>query len=94
VFKINSNSCVPDENSLLRLWGHECYRNFHDRLTDTADRDWFKTTLGSLTQTHFRKPWVPDLRGANSTLIYASFANDEGLYSECADHAGMHACLN
>ena len=36
---------VKDKESFIRLWSHECMRVFHDRLTDTEDREWFKALL-------------------------------------------------
>lgn len=42
----------PDK--IIRLWVHEVYRVFYDRLVDDSDRSWFFETVKDLTNKHFR----------------------------------------
>ena len=89
-----SPEVIKETVDVLRLWGHECTRTFHDRLTTKSDRKWFMDTLGELMQSVFNKKWAPDVRGANELLIFGNFANDEGTYGEVADHEAMNNKVN
>ncbi|TPX32092.1 hypothetical protein SmJEL517_g04759 [Synchytrium microbalum] len=40
-------------SKILRLWTHEVYRVFYDRLVDDVDRNWFFTTVRDLVAKHF-----------------------------------------
>ncbi|KNC96829.1 uncharacterized protein SPPG_07663 [Spizellomyces punctatus DAOM BR117] len=42
-----------DPAKVIRLWCHEVYRVFYDRLVDDTDRSWFFTTVKDLTFRHF-----------------------------------------
>ncbi|KAI9093996.1 dynein heavy chain, N-terminal region 2-domain-containing protein, partial [Phlyctochytrium arcticum] len=42
-----------DVNKMIRLWCHEAYRVFYDRLVDDGDRSWFFNTVKDLTSRHF-----------------------------------------
>ncbi|KAJ3092439.1 Dynein heavy chain 3, axonemal [Quaeritorhiza haematococci] len=42
-----------DGTKMVRLWAHEVYRVFYDRLTDDADRNWFFSTVKELSTRHF-----------------------------------------
>lgn len=45
-----------DEPSLIRLWVHEVYRVFHDRLLDDAtDRLWLFSAVREAVEQHFHK---------------------------------------
>ena len=44
---------LPD--ALARLWCHECMRVFHDRLTDTADKNTFTALMEELLKRCFGK---------------------------------------
>ena len=39
--------------TVVRLWGHECFRVYADRLLSSSDRCWFQTTLTSIIQRNF-----------------------------------------
>ena len=42
---------------LMRLWVHECYRVFHDRLVDDHDRDWFRGVVSERLASSFSSSW-------------------------------------
>ncbi|KAJ3188443.1 Dynein heavy chain 3, axonemal [Gaertneriomyces sp. JEL0708] len=42
-----------DAAKMIRLWCHEAYRVFYDRLVDDDDRSWFFMTIKELTTRHF-----------------------------------------
>ncbi|KAI9354083.1 dynein heavy chain and region D6 of dynein motor-domain-containing protein [Zopfochytrium polystomum] len=42
-----------DPSKMIRLWAHEVYRVFYDRLVDDSDRSWFFSTIQDLSSRHF-----------------------------------------
>jgi dynein heavy chain len=42
-----------DSSKMIRLWCHEAYRVFYDRLVDDSDREWFFTLIQDLISRHF-----------------------------------------
>jgi dynein heavy chain len=79
---------IKDGADLIRLWGHECMRVFHDRLISAEDRTWFHNTLAVKCKDHFKKDWAREVRGPNETLVYGNFANKKGadnIYEEIDD---------
>ncbi|GIY63283.1 dynein heavy chain 3, axonemal [Caerostris darwini] len=49
-------SHLKDGNKLVRLWIHEVYRVFYDRLIDDADRDAFFEMVSSTVNEQFKQP--------------------------------------
>ncbi|KAG8190244.1 hypothetical protein JTE90_001328 [Oedothorax gibbosus] len=49
-------SHLKDTDKLVRLWIHEVYRVFYDRLIDDADRDLFFEMVSKTTLQQFKKP--------------------------------------
>ncbi|KAJ3222668.1 Dynein heavy chain 3, axonemal [Clydaea vesicula] len=42
-----------EPQKMVRLWCHEAYRVFYDRLIDNTDRNWFFNNIKDLTNRHF-----------------------------------------
>ncbi|KAI8622787.1 dynein heavy chain and region D6 of dynein motor-domain-containing protein [Chytriomyces sp. MP71] len=42
-----------DPTKMIRLWCHEAYRVFYDRLVDDSDRAWFFTSIQDILTRHF-----------------------------------------
>eukprot|EP00924_Labyrinthula_sp_SR-Ha-C_P010247 snap_masked-scaffold_23-processed-gene-1.31-mRNA-1 protein AED:0.10 eAED:0.11 QI:0/-1/0/1/-1/1/1/0/4309 len=63
---------VKDTLDLLRIWGHEASRVFHDRLVNNTDRRWFLDLLGNKIKEYFKKDWK-NLCPANAVLLFADF---------------------
>lgn len=55
---------------LVRLWGHEGLRLFHDRLVTEEERTWCEENLDAVAATHFPGGWVGCLR----ERCYAAFS--------------------
>ena len=66
-----SNEEVSEE-SLLRLWAHEIFRVFQDRLINEEDKDRLEFQLKRMMKLHTGKSWNA-VRGSNSRLIYGDW---------------------
>ncbi|GMH99793.1 hypothetical protein TrVE_jg2105 [Triparma verrucosa] len=88
---------VKDKDSFIRLWAHEVFRVFHDRLIDEEGRDWFKTMMAEKTQEFFNLDWKKVL-GPNDVLIYGNFvdpkAREPKPYIEIADRAQLSKVMD
>jgi len=63
---------IKEGNDLIKLWGHECTRVFHDRLINDDDRTWFFDTVAHKANEYFKADWkkiIPQGR----PLIYGNF---------------------
>ena len=47
----------------IRLWAHECFRVFSDRLIDEPDREWFKAALADIVKQEFKQDWTKNFDG-------------------------------
>ncbi len=52
--KLVPASHLKDPNKLIRLWCHECYRVFYDRLVDESDRQTFFGVIKKHCQSEFK----------------------------------------
>ena len=70
--KANHDMCASshlrDPNKLIRLWCHEVYRVFYDRLIDEKDRKKFFDMVKSKCQKYFKVPLVEN----NHKILQAS----------------------
>ena len=79
-------SRVTDMSSLSRLWIHECYRIFHDRLVEEGDRKWFQELMATNLKANFKLDFhqvIPRL-----PVVYADFMEteiDDRKYEELVD---------
>ncbi|XP_052264555.1 dynein axonemal heavy chain 3-like isoform X1 [Dreissena polymorpha] len=48
------STCMTETDKLMRLWVHEVYRVFYDRLTDAVDREKFFSIVKEQCQSHFK----------------------------------------
>ncbi|CAM9558130.1 unnamed protein product, partial [Phaeothamnion confervicola] len=88
-----SPALATEKEDLIRLWAHECFRVFSDRLVDDADRKWFRSMLGEKVKAHFGHDFETRIRGPNEALMYGNFADPKGgkvrVYQELDDHVQL-----
>lgn len=78
---------IEDTSEFVKLWVHEVYRVFYDRLVMDEDRDWFFSKIKEVTKTHFDLEFDTlfkdlDITGAGTitdfnmrSLIFCDFEN-------------------
>ena len=49
--------CMTDAAKCMRLWVHECYRVFYDRLTDDGDRNLFFNIMQGAVKEDLKQDW-------------------------------------
>ncbi|XP_025155769.1 dynein heavy chain 2, axonemal [Harpegnathos saltator] len=72
------------KQTFLRLWVHESFRVFCDRLIDEKDREWFVTQLNDQLGRHFELTFhnvCPEKRSP----IFGGFMNAWNIYEELSD---------
>jgi dynein heavy chain, axonemal len=62
---------IQNEDSMIKLWAHECLRVFQDRLISTEDRDKFTEMMQVKMKEKFKKDW--DKLVLIKPLLFASF---------------------
>ncbi|CAH2077132.1 unnamed protein product, partial [Iphiclides podalirius] len=68
----------------LRLWIHECFRVFGDRLTEEKDRDWFMNHMGDILGKHFELTFHA-LCPSKSPPLFGHFLNPFEVYDDMND---------
>jgi dynein heavy chain len=84
---------APD---FTRLWAHENYRVYHDRLVDAEDRVWFRAALAEIVKEHFHLEWAK-VRGPHEVLLYANFADPKAskkVYEEVIDREALGPAMD
>ncbi|XP_014276767.1 dynein axonemal heavy chain 2 isoform X2 [Halyomorpha halys] len=71
----------PTKPQLLRLWLHECFRVFSDRLINENDLAWFREQIGSILHSSFGVPLLT-LCGGSECPIFCDFMNQYSMYAE------------
>ena len=90
-------SHMTESDKLIRLWVHEVYRVFYDRLTDEGDREKFFTIVKDVCQDNFKLS-IDKVLGHLSmsgkvkddhirSLFFGDYMNPEGekIYNEITD---------
>ena len=90
-------SKISEGDQLIRLWGHECTRVFHDRLINTDDREWFHESLADKVEVHFKKKWSK-IHASENPLIYGNFIDptqliESRVYEEITDMSQLEQVM-
>ncbi|XP_037870398.1 dynein axonemal heavy chain 2 isoform X3 [Bombyx mori] len=72
----------------LRLWIHECFRVFGDRLTEEKDRDWFMNQVSDMLGKHFELTFHA-LCPSKSPPLFGHFLNPFEVYDDLNDPAAL-----
>lgn len=65
-----------DREDMWRLWVHECYRVFSDRINDHEDYEWFSKKLNDTLGTHMDVTFQ-NLFPSRSVPVFADFVNSK-----------------
>ncbi|KPJ06858.1 Dynein heavy chain 2, axonemal [Papilio machaon] len=68
----------------LRLWIHECFRVFGDRLTEEKDRDWFMNQVAEMLGKHFELTFHA-VCPTKSPPLFGHFLNPFEVYDDMND---------
>uniref|UniRef100_A0A7S2P1M5 Uncharacterized protein n=1 Tax=Leptocylindrus danicus TaxID=163516 RepID=A0A7S2P1M5_9STRA len=66
--------CIQNKESIVRLWAHEVYRIFFDRLVHAQDQIWFDKMIRAEVEESFGVTWN-EIVGSKKELMFGSFAN-------------------
>ncbi|KAL0267127.1 UNVERIFIED_CONTAM: hypothetical protein PYX00_009482 [Menopon gallinae] len=78
--------------NLLRLWIHECYRVFSDRLIDEKDREWFAAELNNSLGKYFETTFT-GICPEKTCPIFADFVNPHWIYEDMTDFAVLRKAV-
>ncbi|XP_031338901.1 dynein heavy chain 2, axonemal-like isoform X2 [Photinus pyralis] len=74
------------KNTILRLWIHESFRVFFDRLIDDKDREWFFAQINDQLGAHFDQT-LHSLCTNKAIPIFGGFINPFGIYEDLLDYS-------
>ncbi len=82
---------IPSTETFARLWQHECTRVFCDRLSDEADRNFFKETTSDLLKSKLKASVKEEsifsvlLRLEQETVLYEEVSDRQKLLKVLED---------
>lgn len=76
----------------LRLWIHECFRVFSDRLTDARDCNWFKEEMNNQLARHLELT-LHNLCPSKESPVFGDFISANKHYEDLADDAALRAWM-
>ena len=77
------------KEQIIKLWGHEILRVFHDRLITVDDQNRLKTILNEQLEQHFQMNYKEHcMTGETSDAVFVDFLYDEemSVYEEVTDY--------
>ena len=82
--RLASGSSITSSLDLLRLWVHENYRVFHDRLVDDADRSWFTKLIKEQVEQEHKVAWE-SVKDTEMLLFGSSSVAESTSYTQIKD---------
>ncbi|KAI4461456.1 dynein heavy chain [Holotrichia oblita] len=83
---------VNTRPAILRLWIHESFRVFYDRLVDNKDREWFKDQVNEQLGKYFEQTFH-GLCPNREIPIFADFVNPYNIYEDLVDPMALRKYL-
>ncbi|XP_026839391.1 dynein heavy chain 2, axonemal [Drosophila erecta] len=77
----SSKELQTKKNLFLRLWVHECFRVFSDRLVDDSDQLWFVNNINDILGKHFEVTFH-SLCPSKVPPFFGDFAHPQGFYED------------
>ncbi|XP_068085242.1 dynein axonemal heavy chain 2 [Anabrus simplex] len=88
---LRSNSkYITTLQDLLRLWVHECFRVFGDRLIGDKDQEWFLDLLNTLSNKFYERD-LNFLCPNEKWPVFGDFMNPEHAYQDLRDTVALRA---
>mmetsp|Transcript_46773 Transcript_46773/g.83798 ORF Transcript_46773/g.83798 Transcript_46773/m.83798 type:complete len:4084 (-) Transcript_46773:846-13097(-) len=84
---------VPDTETLVRLYMHECSRVFHDRLIDDNDRKWWWGTMGKIIKSRFSMEWKDEYAASIFCDFIGKPPSGPSIYKEAPEQAKIQDAL-
>lgn len=75
MLQIYSSEC-PNISVLLKLWSHELLRVVYDKLTSTADKDWFIATVKNTAKEFLRPEEFRQFPEDMNAMVFVDFMRD------------------
>ena len=83
-----------NQDSMVKLWVHECYRVFHDRLVDEKDRTWFRNLVSDKLAGLFGQSWAKLYKNSLVPSLFGDFMTDEANYQELQSNENYDSIRN
>ncbi|EDV25795.1 uncharacterized protein TRIADDRAFT_23475 [Trichoplax adhaerens] len=80
------------KHSIIRLWIHECFRVFSDRLVDEKDREEFQQLISEKLGSLFDLPFH-NICPNRQVPIFGDFMKENQIYEDMTDFANLKQCL-
>ncbi|XP_034231069.1 dynein heavy chain 2, axonemal [Thrips palmi] len=81
------------KTALLRLWIHECFRVFSDRLIDAQDQEWFSDQINEILGRHFEITFH-SVCPSKKCPVFGEFCSTKNIYEDLNNMAELRKFLN
>ena len=88
---------LPDKDSFVRLWHHECMRVFHDRLVSADDRKWFVNMMATKVKENFNIDIKKIVINPSDPVLYGNFIDPRSItkpYVEIKDMSKLQKVMD
>ena len=87
---------VDSKDAMTRLWVHECFRVFHDRMTDDQDRKWFRALVEEKLNNLLQTAWKQVFAGNETLTMFCDFLRpgmDPAPYEEVINESQLKSYI-